>query len=300
MSGSPSGNKIQFLHSLRGIAAVLVVIYHLGFLFWVAPISSMSPFLLPRTETAQPVYLNFYTPLFNAGFDLGAFGVALFFLISGFVISLSLEKINGIGFLVGRFFRIYPTYIIGFSITFTCIFLYAHYFGTTFGYGWSNYLAQITLFRDWLWYPSIDAISWTLEAEVKFYTLLFIISSIGKINSSKVIAGTGLFMSLVNISLHTQYAILLNTNMRLYTLVYVVTYSTVSLIFMFIGVCFYNFYQKRWNFKEFSVTVLITYVCFILAVLNNPNPTFEKMYIVTYSSALIVFSIFYILRERIF
>ncbi len=42
--------------------------------------------------------------------NFGAFGVALFFLISGFVIPLSFQSYGRLDFLVARFFRIYPTY----------------------------------------------------------------------------------------------------------------------------------------------------------------------------------------------
>ena len=45
----------------------------------------------------------------------GPFGVALFFVISGFVIPFSFETYGRLDFIVARFFRIYPTYLTGLS-----------------------------------------------------------------------------------------------------------------------------------------------------------------------------------------
>ena len=67
----------------------------------------------------MPAYLTWLhvVPQFN----WGAFGVALFFLISGFVIPFSLSRQRAGAFLVGRFFRIVPLYVVGFTISLAAI-----------------------------------------------------------------------------------------------------------------------------------------------------------------------------------
>jgi peptidoglycan/LPS O-acetylase OafA/YrhL len=108
--------KVDFANTLRGIAALSVVISHYFGVFWLYR-SAVSSFInapeLPLSTYAIPNYINWLHkfPLFN----WGAYGVALFFIISGFVIPFSLHKVNRLGFCVSRIFRIIPLYIVGFS-----------------------------------------------------------------------------------------------------------------------------------------------------------------------------------------
>src|SRR4051812_12421680 len=112
LHGSP---KIGFAHMLRGIAALVVLIGHLGHVFWMMPALSLylgSPEMQPRPWWLA-IAIDTYLPV---GF-VGHFGVALFFLISGFVIPFSLIGRSRGQFAVSRFFRIWPTYAIGLTIT---------------------------------------------------------------------------------------------------------------------------------------------------------------------------------------
>jgi len=149
---TPQQDKIWFLQGLRGIAASLVVIDHLVLGFWQPNNNLLAVFsyLQPKTTNEYLAYYGAYEFLTRLGIEPGTFGVALFFLISGFVIPISLEKIGGVRFLTARFFRIFPTYIVGFSITFTVIFLYTWANHIVFPFNWQSYLAQILLIRDWL------------------------------------------------------------------------------------------------------------------------------------------------------
>jgi peptidoglycan/LPS O-acetylase OafA/YrhL len=56
-------------------------------------------------------------------FFLGQLGVAMFFLVSGFVISISLTKYNIQGFLLARILRIYPTYAVALTVTLVCVWI---------------------------------------------------------------------------------------------------------------------------------------------------------------------------------
>lgn len=89
-------NKILSIHYLRGIAALVVVFFHFRGL------------------------LNGYYSQKDIGnilFGSGAFGVDLFFMISGFIIALSTEKqMTPFIFFIRRFFRIYPAFIFVFII----------------------------------------------------------------------------------------------------------------------------------------------------------------------------------------
>lgn len=292
-------NKIWFLHSLRGTAAILVVISHICFMFWYqnSIVTTAFNYIEAKRNEDYLIYFNIIDSLNRVGFNLGAFGVALFFLISGFVISLSLEKTKGWRFLVARFFRIYPVYIVGFSLTFCTIFLYTRFNGTLFPYNIQVYFANISLLRDWLWQPSVDGINWTLEAEIKFYLIACSIAFFNKLNNSKVIIMTGFAMCLFNVLVHNQYGILLNENFAFYKIVYNFSHSFISIIFMLIGICFYNLYQKHWTLKEFIVVLQVIFLLFILSVVNGPNTGIIEMYFVSYSLALLVFLNIYFLRD---
>lgn len=76
-----SKKRLIWLDSLRGIAAIFVVILH-----------------------------NLLESVTFGYFDIGKIGGAIFFLISGFVIPISLYKKSIKQFIVGRFFRLYPAY----------------------------------------------------------------------------------------------------------------------------------------------------------------------------------------------
>src|SRR5471030_457335 len=105
-----TSRKIGFANGLRGIAALSVITGHYLGTFWklteaVAGLTGM---------VRAPVALPFFVEWVGASpINLGAFGVALFFLISGFVIPLSFQSYGRLDFLIGRFFRIYPTYWMG-------------------------------------------------------------------------------------------------------------------------------------------------------------------------------------------
>lgn len=109
-------------------------------------------------------------------FSYGSFGVALFFLVSGFVIPLSLKKSTSqrlgiLAFVVSRIFRIWPVYIIGFTIS--LLFRWISFYGSDLNDGYNTYdvIYHLTLFRDWIGGMPLDGVAWTLEIELKFYLL---------------------------------------------------------------------------------------------------------------------------------
>jgi peptidoglycan/LPS O-acetylase OafA/YrhL len=101
----------------------------------------------------------------------GPFGVAVFFLISGFVIPFSLEQKGGLRFLLARFFRIFPTYFASLALSMAALSLASRYWGTAFTHSAGAIAANGLLVNNLLGIPSIDPINWTLSIEIKFYLL---------------------------------------------------------------------------------------------------------------------------------
>lgn len=87
LSHQHAPSRLAFLDALRAIAALTVFVSHAG------------PLLYPAFDTLRPI------------FDLGRWGVLLFFLISGYIIPASLERQGTIRvFWIRRLLRILPLY----------------------------------------------------------------------------------------------------------------------------------------------------------------------------------------------
>jgi peptidoglycan/LPS O-acetylase OafA/YrhL len=90
-----TSNRLQELDALRGIAVILVVFMHITI----------------ENDQAKDI------------FELGVTGVDLFFVISGFVILLTLEKTKSWqDFVISRFSRLYPAYWV--SVTTTTVLMW--------------------------------------------------------------------------------------------------------------------------------------------------------------------------------
>lgn len=100
MSREGPGVRLQSLDIVRGFAALAVVLYHY---------SVMLPHFAPG---AQPIPF---------AFSRGGYGVHLFFVVSGFVILMSLERSTARQFLVSRFTRLYPVYWLACFLTFAVL-----------------------------------------------------------------------------------------------------------------------------------------------------------------------------------
>jgi peptidoglycan/LPS O-acetylase OafA/YrhL len=149
--------RIGFLDGLRGIAILLVVLYHTYSNAW----KDLVPFFAP----------SFDFPLVKFG-DLG---VPLFFMISGFVIAMSLERCKSFSeFMFKRWLRLFP----GMLIATLLILLTAHFFSYR-PLGDVRLISAISgltfispTFFDWIFHQNqgmLEGGFWSLFVEVKFY-----------------------------------------------------------------------------------------------------------------------------------
>lgn len=91
-------DRIRTIHYLRGIAALLVVAFHLR-------------------SNLNNVYAQ--SNLGDLLFQSGSSGIDLFFIISGFIIALSTSNnSSSFTFAVKRFFRLYPVFIVSLAVVF--------------------------------------------------------------------------------------------------------------------------------------------------------------------------------------
>lgn len=239
-------NKIDFANTLRGFAALAVLIAHYYGVFWTsrAAVEALTNApALPLETHAFPNYISWLH--FSSIFNWGAYGVALFFIISGFVIPFSLQKMTWISFSVSRIFRIMPTYFVGFSVTLFAIFLSGEYFSRNWPFSLKEVLIHsIPGIRDILWSRGIDGIVWTLEIEMKFYLICALFIVWFRQQSVKVfLAPFLLFIAAVYIN--RMIPVWQVSNGLAWQLA--MTYMTVSqyVIYMFIGVMFHYCYRGK-------------------------------------------------------
>ena len=142
---------------VRLIAAMMVMVYHLGFDLWRPGISGQRIIL---TGMLYP------SPAPVPSFSFGWVGVQIFFVISGLVIANSSNGVSASEFLKHRIYRLYPTAWICASVE--AIILLC--FGLTSHLA-IDYLRSVAL---WIHGPWITPVYWSLAVEISFYAIVFL------------------------------------------------------------------------------------------------------------------------------
>jgi peptidoglycan/LPS O-acetylase OafA/YrhL len=161
-----TAGKILFANQLRGIAVLCVIVAHYSGIYWGARDVVSENIYAPVAQGLNPgidAYLSFPT------FSHGPFGVALFFLISGFVIPFSLEKMGRGRFILARAIRIFPTYWIASAVTICAMWLSARYWGVEYPLASKHVIPNLFLVNLELGIAPMDLVNWTLSIEIKFY-----------------------------------------------------------------------------------------------------------------------------------
>ncbi len=162
--------RFEELDALRGIAAFSVVLSHLTAMW----------------------------PQKDLGFRFGATGVDLFFIISGFVILLTLDgKKTGMDFVVSRFSRLYPAYWTAVSLTTAAVFVRHGWDPVTQVIAPSRFLANLTMVQHYLRSADIDDVYWTLVIELSFYAGMLILFLLKGIKHAEAIGAGSLPFALV-------------------------------------------------------------------------------------------------------
>jgi peptidoglycan/LPS O-acetylase OafA/YrhL len=150
-------SRLQLLDVLRAIAAVLVLAFHFEGLFGFVP-----PDIWPEGNDPR--------------FYLGLMGVELFFVISGLVILLTLERTRSVRqFAVGRIARLYPAYWA--SVALSGAYLVA--VGDT---EIIRVVVNATMLQKFVNVLGLIPAYWTLAYELWFYVIMGAILATGLIN----------------------------------------------------------------------------------------------------------------------
>ena len=102
-------------------------------------------------------------------FKYGYLGVDFFFIISGFVISLSIKGNSLSRFAISRITRLYPIYWLSVIITFGVILFFG---APRYDVSVKQLIFNLTMFQDYFGVDSIDGVYWSLVIEMRFYIMI--------------------------------------------------------------------------------------------------------------------------------
>jgi len=212
-------NRLQELDALRGLAAFCVLLFHFT--------------------------INQNANKLGWQFDYGVTGVDIFFMISGFVIFLTIHKIKRWQeFVVFRFARLYPTYWACMLLTTLFIFIY-----NPGSFDPIQFLANLTMVPVFFSKEVLDGSYWTLVVELLFYFWILLIYVSKTI---RYIVQIGIFFTVAIVSFHYFESY--------YHDFYWITVRKVPLLshfpLFFSGILFYNLKFKSFSFKTVAVILL--------------------------------------------
>jgi peptidoglycan/LPS O-acetylase OafA/YrhL len=129
------------------------------------------------------------------GLDLdtiyGFYAVQLFFIISGFVISLTLEKSNSWrDFAFSRLSRLYPAYWAAVTLM---VLVELLVFGKTLWIG--GYVTNMTMLQEFIGFANLDNVFWSLTVELAFYAIMGVIFATGLLPRIEVVAAIWLALA---------------------------------------------------------------------------------------------------------
>lgn len=150
---SPAGAaRFHEIDLLRAVACLMVVFFHYAHR---GALDGWSP-------AADPIDLADFA-------RYGYLGVHLFFIISGFVIFLSVRNATVRDFFASRVSRLYPAYWVAVPLTW----VFVHFFDLPdLQVSWWEMLVNLTMVPHWFGVPYVDGAYWSLGVELQFYILV--------------------------------------------------------------------------------------------------------------------------------
>jgi peptidoglycan/LPS O-acetylase OafA/YrhL len=258
--------RLDYLDSIRGIAATLVLFAHLLGLIY--------------KESA----LNFlFVNLIYENINLGRVGVIVFFITSGFVITWSLSQPAPHAlknFAIKRFFRLYPAY--WFSILLAvlayAIFDNLHYLHIE---SFSQVIFNFTMIHKYLGVGSVIDAYWTLHLELVFYFIC-----------------AGLFYFSILNNRYTVYLILLSLVIAMFFAFVRYKYSIKVPIVMPLGLAsiFYGSIVRSWLIdknKDLKLTVLLLTLLFFIMLFVAQKMYYLDGWAKWYVTYIVAFCLFY-------
>ncbi|GGK70860.1 acyltransferase family protein [Rufibacter glacialis] len=213
--------RLEFLDFLRFLAAFAVMLQH-------------------TLESKSLAFAAFCTDYFQ----FGVFGVTLFFLTSGFIIPVSIEKAPSLkAFWINRVYRLFPLYYTSILVSLVLIYL-----------GWiegsvpsvASLAANAVMLAKFLGQPLVLGLYWTLNLEMVFYLLVTGLFLVGLLRKSTLLAALALVAALLVGVVGTQVLHLFESGWGL----------CFQLATMFVGTVYYRHMKGQVTGRTWSLVVL--------------------------------------------
>lgn len=184
-------------------------------------------------------YQELYGGVQTASLSLpwGYLGVNLFFIISGLVIFMTLQRTQQpLDFVVSRFSRLYPTYWVCIWITFAVV--------SAFGLAGKEVsfvqaALNMLMAHGFAQVPHVDGVYWTLEVELLFYAGMLLLFTYGSLHRVHHCLWTLFGIRLLYLTMDSIFGIELSwTLSRLLILPYLAWFA--------LGICVYQAIGQRW------------------------------------------------------
>jgi peptidoglycan/LPS O-acetylase OafA/YrhL len=168
MSEKP--DRIAELDVFRGVAAVWVMLFHFMVRWFEQPGPPVSPF--------------------------GEYAVHLFFMISGFVIFMTLRNTKtGADFIVSRVSRLYPPYWAAVLITAAFMVVMPPFEKSAITL--PQVAVNLTMLQQWFRVKEVDGVYWTLAIELAFYGWMFVFFKLRALDRIERIGGIWIFVTII-------------------------------------------------------------------------------------------------------
>lgn len=161
MNQAKAKSRIEELDAIRGIGCLLVVFSHYTWKY--------------------PVFFQYKNPdsflQWCMNHCLGYYAIHLFYILSGFVIFMTLNRITRpLDFVISRFSRLYPVYWTAVILTFTLVSLCGLPGQEVSS---RDALVNLTMFQSFIGFPMVDGCYWTIFIELLFYGVMFSLYCLG-------------------------------------------------------------------------------------------------------------------------
>ncbi|MFI0905829.1 acyltransferase family protein [Streptomyces sioyaensis] len=159
MTERRSGDRLAALDGMRLLAALMVVFYH--YVALARPWGRATDTIFPTAHLAA---------------QYGWLGVEVFFLISGYVICMSVWGRTVGEFAVSRLSRLFPAYWAGILLTTALVKTWPEAASLR---SWDTVITNLTMLQGGNNTPDVDPVYWTLFVELKFYLITVVVMLFG-------------------------------------------------------------------------------------------------------------------------
>ena len=225
-----------------------------------------------RGMAALTVVLSHYLPYWNRYLEniwlvlpnsFGFYAVKLFFIISGFVILITVRRCKRVvDFAVLRFSRLFPVYWASLAfVTLVQVFL----FGDRFWAG--GFIMNATMLQEFFGYDNFDEVYWSLTVEVAFYVQVCLLLAFGLSRRIRQVVFIWLFLTAIwvvtchDIGLITRHDVVDSVGRDWLAHLCALDYSP----YFSVGMLFFYGHSFGWKGRTFALMFLAFAVEFLLA-----------------------------------